>query len=76
MWKLELIFLTVYESESWDAYSIDLTSDASKFHADPIFTHAAAKCKSVWRIFYTQRTPRGGIHEVLLREKSAFFSLS
>jgi hypothetical protein len=37
------------------------------------FTHAAAKCKSVWKIFYTQRTPRGGIHEVLLREKSVFF---
>jgi hypothetical protein len=30
------------------------------------FTHAAAKCKSVWRIFYTQKTPKGGIHKVLI----------
>ncbi len=37
VWKPEFIFLTVYESKSWDAYSIDLTSDASKTHADPIF---------------------------------------
>jgi hypothetical protein len=74
VWKIELIFLTVYESESWDASSIDLTSDASKTHADPIFyTRCCQMQISLEDFLYTENTQRWHSWSFIARKIGVLF---